>query len=79
MWEGHYKILQLLIIDDKNYHKFKYTLSNEGFTKNTLHLFLSGCLYLGNGQADRPFMHIKEAMDSKNKADKHGNNETYMF
>ena len=41
-----------------------------GFTSLTLHLFLSGCLYLGKGQADRPFVHIREALDYDNENEK---------
>ena len=57
---GFYVPLSIFVLNLQPFHKFKSTLANEGFTKNSLHLFLSGCLYLGKGQADRPFMHIKE-------------------
>ena len=68
---GFYVPLSIFVLNLQPFHKFKSTLANEGFTKNSLHLFLSGCLYLGKGQADRPFMHIKEALDNKNGAEKH--------
>ena len=68
--KGITKYFNYLLIDDKKYHKFKSIMATSGCTNMTLHLFLSGSLYLGKGQADRPFVHIKEAMDDKNGNEK---------
>ena len=35
--------------------------SNHGITDDEMYEFLSGCFYLGKGQADRANMHLKEA------------------
>ena len=50
--KGITKYFNYLLIDDKKYHKFKSIMATSGFTNMTLHLFLSGCLYLGKGQVD---------------------------
>ena len=68
--KGTTKYFNYLLIEDKKYYKFKSILAISGFSNLTLHLFLSGCLYLGKGQADRPFVHIKEAIDDKNENEK---------
>ena len=70
MWKGITKYFNYLLIDDNKYDKFKSLMAISGFTSLTLHLFLSGCLYLGKGQADRPFVHIREALDYENENEK---------
>ena len=37
--------------------------SKNTITDVELHAFLSGCFYIGKGQADRPNVHLKEALD----------------
>jgi hypothetical protein len=69
--KGINKYFNYLLIEDEKFHRFKALIAKSGFSKRTLHLFLSGCLYLGKGQADRPFMHIREAVDEKNDSEKH--------
>ena len=65
------KYFNYLLIEDEKFHRFKFMIAKSGFSSRALYLFLSGCLYLGKGQADRPFMHLKEAMDEKNDSEKH--------
>ena len=68
--KGITKYFNYLLIDADKYFKFKSLMAISGFTCLTLHLFLSGCLYLGKGQADRPFVHIREALDYENENEK---------
>ena len=57
-------------MDDKVYYKFIQAVKEFGFNDALVTLFLSGCHYIGKGQADRAFKHFSEAIDDNFVNDK---------
>ena len=61
---GSNKYFNYFLIDSRKFYIFKKFLKlKAASTERTVRVFLSGCLYLGKGQADRPYVHLEEAMD----------------
>ena len=68
--KGTTKYFNYVLIGDKDFYKFKNAVAKIGVNNSTLDLFLSGCLYFGKGQADRPFRHFDEVLNSEVKNEK---------
>ena len=67
-----YKYFNYMLIDGRIFRKFVKIVGekNGELDEMILLLFLSGCFYLGKGQADRPFKHLKEALNHETKNEK---------
>ena len=59
------KYYNYMLFDSQSFFRVFYMMkgSRNGITDDEMHAFLSGCFYLGKGQADRPNMHLQEAYD----------------
>ena len=70
--KGSCKYYNYMLIESMVFFKFVQWLKLNGKANNDhgMQLFLSGCFYLGKGQADRPYMHFQEALDFNNDNDK---------
>ena len=64
------KFFNYFLMGDKVYYKFIQAVKEFGFNDALVILFLSGCLYIGKGQADRAFKHFSEAIDDNIVNDK---------
>ena len=66
------KFYNYMLFDSKAFFaNVKFLQSLESITDIGCRRFLSGCFYFGKGQADRPNVHIQEALDMNNCAAKH--------
>ena len=68
-----------MLIDGRIFRKFVKIVGekNGQLDETILLLFLSGCFYLGKGQADRPFKHLKEALNQETKNERLTISENY--
>ena len=64
-----------MLFDSKDFFRIFNVIraSEHGITDVELNGFLSGCFYFGKGQADRPNVHMQEALDENNCDEKHKN------
>ena len=63
------KFFNYMLMDGKIFNYFRRVFDGN-INDEVITLFLSGCFYIGKGQADRPSAHFEEARDNKNANEK---------